>query len=284
MKNYSPKTVKLFLLEGDPTGAKKVQLSNWSGIAFVVPRNKLEIINKRDELKKQCLYFLMGGSSLSPEVYIGEAENFQKRIPQHQSKDFWNVCIVFLAKDENLSKAHVSFLEAAFVAECQKANRAKLHNANNPEGAKLPEEDTWEMEEFKQNIKLILSTLGYTFHENATATDKSREKYFIKAKGLEAKGIYISEGMVVLEGSQITKEEAPSIHDYLKNFRQEKKQDGSMVDKGKYFEVIQRITFSSLSTAAGFVLGRSANGWTEWRDISGKTIDEIERKSLGENK
>jgi len=144
MKNYSPKTVKLFLLEGDPTGAKKIQLSNWSGIAFVVPRNKLEIINKRAELKKQCLYFLMGGSSLSPEVYIGEAENFQKRILQHQSKDFWNVCIVFLAKDENLSKAHVRFLEAAFVKECQKANRAKLHNANNPEGSKLPEEDTWD--------------------------------------------------------------------------------------------------------------------------------------------
>jgi len=46
MKNYSPKTVKLFLLEGDPTSAKKVQLSNWSGIAFVIPRNKLEIIKR----------------------------------------------------------------------------------------------------------------------------------------------------------------------------------------------------------------------------------------------
>jgi hypothetical protein len=89
---------------------------------------------------------------------------------------------------------------------------------------------------------------------------------------------------VVLEGSHVTKTEAPSIHDYLKNFRQEKKQDGSMVDKGEYFEVIQRITFSSLSTAAGFVLGRSANGWTEWRNINGKAIDEIERKSLRENK
>ena len=58
MKNLSPKTIKLFLLEGDPTGVKKVQLSNWSGLAFVIPRNKLEVINKREELNKQCLYFL----------------------------------------------------------------------------------------------------------------------------------------------------------------------------------------------------------------------------------
>jgi len=280
MKTYSPKTIKLFLLEGDPTGAKKVQLSNWSGMAFVIPRNKLEVVNKREELDKQCLYFLIGGTSVSPEVYVGEAENFQKRIPQHQSKDFWNTCVVFLAKDENLSKAHVRFLEATFVDDCKKANRAKLHNGNSPEGSKLSEEDESDMNEFKQNIKLVLSTLGYTFHEIASATDKTYEKYYIKAKGLDAKGIYTSEGMVVLEGSQVAKEEVPSIHEYLHNLRAEKLQEQAITDKGNYLEVQQKITFSSLSTAAGFVMGRSANGWSEWKNSDGKTIDEMERKSL----
>lgn len=140
------------------------------------------------------------------------------------------------------------------------------------------------MEEFKQNIKLILSTLGYTFHENAAAKDKAYKKYYIKAKGLKAKGIYTSEGIVVLEGSQVARKEVPSIHDYLKNLRKEKQNDGSMVDKNGYYEVVQRITFSSLSTATGFVLGRSANGCTEWKNSNGKTIDEIERKSLEKKK
>jgi len=280
MKSISPKTIKLFLLDGDPTGAKKVQLSNWSGMAFVIPRNKLEVVNKREELGRQCLYFLIGGTSVSPEVYIGEAENFQKRIPQHQSKDFWNTCVVFLAKDENLSKAHVRFLEASFVDECKQANRAKLHNGNSPEGSKLSEEDESEMQEFKQNIKLVLSTLGYTFHEIASISDKTFEKYFIKTKGLEAKGFYTAEGIIVLEGSQVAKEETPSIHDYLRNLRSEKLQEGAIIDKGKYFEVQQKITFSSLSTAAGFVMGRTANGWNEWKNAAGKSIDEVERKNL----
>lgn len=280
MKNISPKTIKLFLLDGDPTGAKKVQLSNWSGLSFVIPRNKLEVVNKREELSKQCLYFLIGGTSISPEVYVGEAENFQKRIPQHQSKDFWNTCVVFLAKDENLSKAHVRFLEATFVDDCKKANRAKIHNGNSPDGSKLSEEDESDMDEFKQNIKLVLSTLGYTFHEITSVTDKMYEKYFIKAKGLESKGIYTAEGMIVLEGSQVSKEEVPSIHEYLHNLRAEKIQEGAIVDKDNFFEVQQKITFSSLSTAAGFVMGRSANGWNEWKNIDGKTIDEVERKSL----
>jgi len=282
MSYYLPKTIKIFLLEGDPTGAKKVQLSNWSGMAFVIPRSKLEIVNKRDELNKQCIYFLVGGSSISPEVYVGEAENFQKRIPQHQSKDFWNACVVFLAKDENLSKAHVRFLEAKFIDDCFKANRAKLHNGNSPEGSKLSEEDESDMNEFKQNIKLILSTLGYTFHEIPSIAPKSSAQYFIKAKGLEAKGIYTSEGIIVLEGSQVTKDEVPSIHEYLHNIRAEKLQEKAMVDKVTYLEVQQKITFSSVSTAAGFVMGRSANGWNEWRNTEGKTIDEMERKSLKE--
>lgn len=277
MSDISPKTIKLFLLAGDPTGAKKVQLSNWSGMAFVIPRNKLEFINKREELKKQCVYFLIGGTSLSPEVYIGETENFQKRIPQHQSKDFWNTCVIFLAKDENLSKAHIRFLESTFVEDCKKANRAKLHNGNSPEGSRLSEEDESDMNEFKQNIKLVLSALGYTFHEIATVSDKT---YSIKAKGLKANGIYTSEGMIVLEGSQVTKEETPSIGDSLRNLRTEKLQEQALIDKGAYYEVEQKITFSSLSTAAGFVMGRRANGWTEWKNSVGKTIDEIERKNL----
>lgn len=52
-------------------------------MAFVISRNKLEIVNKRVELKKQCLYFLIGGTSINPEVYIGETENFQQRIPSY---------------------------------------------------------------------------------------------------------------------------------------------------------------------------------------------------------
>lgn len=102
----------------------------------------------------------------------------------------------------------------------------------------------------------------------------------MKWKSLTATGIYTSEGIIVLEGSQVSKEEAPSIHEYLHNLRTEKLHEKIISDRGDYLQVDQKITFSSLSTAAGFLMGRSANGWNEWRNIEGKTIDEIERKSL----
>ena len=38
------------------------------------------------------------------------------------------------------------------------------------------------------------------------------------------------------------------------------------------------MSFSSPSAAACFVLGASANGWTEWKDKSGRTLDELFRR------
>ena len=278
------RTIKIFLLEGDPAGAKKVGLDNWSGIAYVIPRTSLEVIKARTELAKPCVYFLFGGTSTSPEVYIGEAENFQKRIPQHQSKEFWNVCIVFSSTDDNLSKAHVKFLEAEFVADCTKANRAKMMNRNDPERATLSEEDESGMYLFKNNIKLILSTLGYNFHyEIAAAKGITGNTYFIQGKPgkkINATGVYSSEGMMVLAGSQIAKDEAPSIHGSFHNMRAEKITEGVMTDAGSYYELKQNIVFSKPSGAASFVVGRNANGWQEWKNSKGKTIHEVERKSL----
>ena len=37
-------------------------------------------------------------------------------------------------------------------------------------------------------------------------------------------------------------------------------------------------TFSTPSAAADFCIGRAANGWLEWKDKDGKTLDELYRK------
>ncbi|WP_259088024.1 DUF4357 domain-containing protein [Salinibacter ruber] len=39
----------------------------------------------------------------------------------------------------------------------------------------------------------------------------------------------------------------------------------------------QNHAFGSPSAAAGAVLGRSSNGWRDWTDGEGRTLDEIER-------
>lgn len=39
------------------------------------------------------------------------------------------------------------------------------------------------------------------------------------------------------------------------------------------------MSFTSPSSASCFVLGGSTNGWVEWKDKDGKSLDEIYRKS-----
>ena len=57
------KTIKIFLIDGEPDGLKTAELSNWVGQAIVIPRNKLKEIKQRPECNKPAVYFLIGKES-----------------------------------------------------------------------------------------------------------------------------------------------------------------------------------------------------------------------------
>ena len=46
---------------------------------------------------------------------------------------------------------------------------------------------------------------------------------------------------------------------------------------GKYI-LTTTLVFNSPSGASDFVIGGSTNGWAEWKDKDGKTLDEIYRR------
>ena len=83
-----------------------------SGKAIAAPRTELDELLQREELDKAGVYILSGADPHSglPLAYIGEAEVIRERLKQHKSKDFWISAIVFVSKDENLTKAHVRYL------------------------------------------------------------------------------------------------------------------------------------------------------------------------------
>lgn len=63
-------------------------------------------------------------------AYIGEAEVIRDRLKQHKAKDFWNAVVIFVSKDENLTKAHIRYLESRLLLEAKKVGRYRLENAN----------------------------------------------------------------------------------------------------------------------------------------------------------
>ena len=77
-----------------------------------------------------------------PLAYIDESENVSERIISHDKyKDFWSEVIIFTSKDENLTKAHVKFLESSLVELSKTAARYKLENGNTPPQSNLPRAD-----------------------------------------------------------------------------------------------------------------------------------------------
>ena len=56
---------------------------------------------------------------------------------------------------------------------------------------------------------------------------------------------------------------------------------GVMVAAGTFYRFTRDFDLSSPSTAAGVLLGRTANGRIEWKDAAGKTLREIQEEEAG---
>lgn len=73
-----PFSVRIFLVDGDPTGIKTVEKTNWSGVGLMFPQSLFAEARKRPELQRTGVYILVGpGESVQlPKVYIGEGDPF----------------------------------------------------------------------------------------------------------------------------------------------------------------------------------------------------------------
>jgi hypothetical protein len=210
-------------------------------------------------------------------VYVGEGDVVLPRLDQHvKQKDFWTHAVVFTSKDQNLNKAHVQYLEARLVELAAEAKRAELDNGNVPQLPALSDADAADAEGFLGDLLLCLPIVGVNLFEKSKADVPKSQELILKAKGIEARGVDSAEGFVVRAGSQAVKEEVPSILSHLRELRQSLLNQGVLVDAGEVYRLTQDYTFNSPSLAAGVLLGRSANGRTEWRDANGRTLKEIQ--------
>ena len=275
------KTIKIFLIDGDPNGRMSCELSNWSGKAYKIPRIKIKDCTDRDDLTSTGVYLLFGKDDDGNEqVYIGEAESILKRLNQQLTqKDFWNEAIVFISKDENLNKAHIKYLENRLHDIAKSANRYKIENSIIPTRSSISESDRAEMEEFIEYIKMLVNTLGHkVFDEKREFKPKQKQEiFYIKAaRNADGQGEPTSDGFVVFKGSKAAAIIVNSMSTSFIKLRQRLIDDGILVNQNEFFEFSDDYIFSSPSTAAVMVMGRNANGLTEWRNNEGKTLKEFE--------
>ena len=134
------KTVTTYLIDGDPNGTQYSFISNKICQMFVIPRSNLTYLNEQEKLHKPAFYILIGeDESTKPQAYIGETENFKERVKDHDSKKaFWQKALVFVSKDEDMTKADVQYLEYRAIAEAKQSNSFVLKTNRFPKLLTFP--------------------------------------------------------------------------------------------------------------------------------------------------
>lgn len=289
------KNINLFLMDGIPNGRIKCTLTNWTGIAYKIPRTEIDKCKDRGDLSQSGVYFLFGTSDLTGEnsVYIGQAgsrkngEGILNRLLEHKrnpDKDYWTEAVIFTTSNNSLGQTEISFLENRFCNLATQSQRYIVKNMNEPTSGNITEEKESELEEFIEYALMIMGALGHKVflpiierskpllnesHTQETACDEPLF-YYSRSSGI-AEGRPTREGFVVLAGSVLAKQLKQSCPENVRRFRE---RHADFIDENGILSI--DVLLTSPSAAASFVGGSSLSGNLNWKTSEGKTLKDID--------
>ena len=174
-----------------------------------------------------------------------------------------------------------SISKPQLVHRASAAKRMPLENGNKPSEPTLSEPDRAAMDVFLDNILGMLPVLGiHAFEQSPPKGTKGQTPDLTcHGRGVTASGQDTPQGFVVQAGSFAAKDEVPSLKEHFPNvieLRADLLKSGVLISEVDNFRFTQDYTFNSPSLASAVVLGRSSNGRTDWKDVSGRTLKELQ--------
>lgn len=178
----------------------------------------------------------------------------------------------------DLNKALIRYLENRFVEIARSSKRYAVLTKNTYRNTVMKESQIAVMEEFIDNVKILINALGYKVLEpfaqiESTSATMDDEVLSLTTSSANAIGKVTTEGFVVFGGASVNeKTSVKSLSAGMQKMRQ------MLFDSGKVKDLIttEDILFSSSSAAADFILGYSVSGPQMWKAKDGRTLKEIE--------
>ena len=282
------KSIELFLVNGTADSLIIAELSNWNGKAIKIPRIEVSSCD-RDDFTQAGVYFLFcKEDDGSDSVYIGEAENLKERLVQHlrdyqseKEKYYWNTAVMFIGRD--LNKALIRYLENRFVEIARSSKRYIVLTKNTYRNTVMKESQIAIMEEFVDNVKILINVLGYKVLESfsqvvSSASAVDDELLFITSGSANSTGKVTPEGFVVFAGTTVNEKTSTKS---LSAGMQKQRQKLFDSDRVQNFVTTEDILFSSSSAAANFILGYNVSGPRTWKTKDGRSLKEIEDSEMG---
>jgi predicted GIY-YIG superfamily endonuclease len=279
------RTIRIFLPDGDPTGIRVAEVTTSVLQVYDIPRSKLNDHFSQNKEKQAGIYFLFGEDEDTDEklVYIGQTQNLKLRLNQHNEKEFWNRVVIAVSTTNIITHTHAIYLEWRAIEKTKSAERFKLENGNNGSKPDVQPHLEADCELLFELIELLVSTLGYHLFKPLLTVQQSKEDiFYCKRNGVNAQGILTDEGFIVLKGSVgkkdiSTKRISERRQRSIQSQRDKAKNANAIVVEDDKLVFVKDYLFNSPSGASSAVLGHPSNGWMDWKDSLGKTLDKIKR-------
>lgn len=273
------RSIELFFHDGDPDGMTTATIPfQWTGHVLVTNRTQVFDALKEPEAAQPGVYLLVGETEDGLTLYVGETDEIRTRINQHiksGTKDWWERAIFVTAQGEPLNKAHARYLESRIHALASRISKVALSNSKAPTESPLSKAAQAHMEDFLQNLRLVLPALRFDFLTEQTKpkvpeiaiTPESQPVFFVlSTKEVSARARQEGGDFVVEEGSDARKKWVGSTSKDSTYGRLY----ASLVSQGVIGEVygqrkfLQSYAFNSVSAAASVVTGRPTSGQGAW--------------------
>jgi hypothetical protein len=300
-----PRSINIFLLDGDPNGIRVAQISMSTIQAIAFRRSQLRRVREAfPEIERPGVYILIGADEDAQDrqlAYIGESEGIGARLSYHNSneagrdaKGFWTDTVVLISKDENLTKSHARYVEACLIRSVVSNPRWSLPNTRTPsdDAGKLPLPDRAAMDEFVDQTKTLVGALGWDLfrqirgrvaeampidHALSEAPPVGSPRFFFRGEGFAAEmELGPSGDFVVRSGSKARVRTTTTIPRGTTALRSTLVDKGVLRQEGDFLVFTSDYSFSSASAAAATVIGASANGRILWKLPDGRTYADWE--------
>ncbi len=302
----SAKTIQIYLPKGNPRGLRLAEMTTRTVRLIEIPRIHIDDFFAMPDANQVGLYFLIGEteSTDKPLLYIGQTGDLKRRLNQHDDKDFWTRAFVMLSTNNSMTQTHALYMEHKAIAIATEVGRYEIKNGNNGNKPHTPDPLKADCEELFYTLDVLLSTLGQPIFESLSVKENNNFKnqlssdigtssvsnaetvtadpqpmlFYYKAKDSDAKGYYDDDGFVILKGSIIRQVQAISAPPFVTRLKENLLSSGKLITvDNKSYKLTENQIFKTPSGASSLVSGRSTNGWIEWKNEAGQTLDSVYR-------
>ena len=159
-------TIYTYLHNDDLNGSRIVSMDDCMCKLYNIKRDDNEFLKDfNEDLQNPALYILTNKNSR--KAYIGETDDFTKRIVQHLAKkDFWDEVMVFLASDGSLSKTEVQYLEClAYQKACEMNSYDLSENTQTPKSPHMSVMQKAKADKFFKYVQFLAKFVGSDIFE-----------------------------------------------------------------------------------------------------------------------